>query len=308
MKIVYNAGMVLALVGIPTTVVGPVNAFAGGVADVATNANGMALGAQINDLAQGAGNFIASIPQKTGCDGGNVGLCAMAALSVAQGIMSLMGSSGAGKTAAATAYDPGTGQPVGPSPPSLAAAPQSPGGTYDPLAPSSLGNAGPPSPTLPSSGALLTSLHAQQAALAAKGYSVSPDGSKVTLPSGKSIATSDFASDAGFKAMGLSESQIADVKAKNAQIQVKVLAELKKMGLEDGGSGGGGGGFARPGVTAGGFAFGRPQINKKDLSARSAFGMTKSLNGSQIGVSGDDLFQMVSRQYQRRDHDGQFLK
>ena len=158
--------------------------------------------------------------------------------------------------------------------------------------------------------AQLAAFDKARGALAAAGVRISKDGKTVTTRDGKTVPTAAFGSAAGMQALGMNAEQIAIVEVAKAKGANAAKQSLMAMTLDDSGGGGGRGGAGKAGSGGGGgggFSFNMPG-NKKDLSARSAAGMTRQLDRDRIGVAGDNIFQMVSRQYQKRDNENEFMK
>lgn len=157
--------------------------------------------------------------------------------------------------------------------------------------------------------AQLAAFDKARGALAAAGVRVSKDGKTVTTRDGKTVPTAAFGSASGMQALGMSAEQIAVVEQAKAKGASAAKQSLMAMTLDDSGGGGRGGTgkAAGGGRGGGGITFNMPG-NKKDLSARSAAGMTRQLDRDRIGVAGDNIFQMVSRQYQKRDNENEFMK
>jgi hypothetical protein len=150
----------------------------------------------------------------------------------------------------------------------------------------------------------------------AKGIEVSDDGQSVKLPNGKTIPSSAMNSAEGMRNAGFSSAEIAsaesalsDLQKNAASIQSKVAALTNDVG------GGGGGGLSSRG-SDGGSGYGSSDASlygkllglkaKSDKSAVS--GMSKKFGNDNIGVAGDDIFEMVSRRYQSKDKVDTFLK
>jgi hypothetical protein len=151
------------------------------------------------------------------------------------------------------------------------------------------------------------------------GYTVSADGKTVTYPNGKKVSTSTFGSPAAMSAAGFSDSQISDMQNaldqanKAADAKFKSIASLTNdVGGGGGGagsSGGGGGDTASGGDYGGGGAFKDPfGKNGKGRAGAGVAGMSKKLGDDNIGVAGDDIFQMITRRYQARDKADNFIK
>ena len=138
--------------------------------------------------------------------------------------------------------------------------------------------------------------------LAAAGAPMSADNSQMTLPDGTSVPlNSSTSSDASLAAAGFSAEQIAkgraDVAAAAASLGMKAGAPAGDAG--GGGAGGFGGTYTPAKVAA---TAGKPRA-KPNLS-----GLTKNLGNDKIGVSADDIFEMITRRYQAKDASGTFIK
>jgi hypothetical protein len=145
--------------------------------------------------------------------------------------------------------------------------------------------------------------------LAEKGAKISADGKTMTLPDGKTVPLSAGNSEAGMRAAGLSEMDIAAGRAALADAQAAVKDKIKAYNptVDGGGGGGGGGGAGREtgGGSANGFNFAMP---KQPRGKPSLSGMTKNLGNDKIGVSADNIFDMVTRRYKESDAKQTFLK
>jgi hypothetical protein len=242
--------------------------------------------------------------------GNGVMMCMFSAMSLAQLASDLGGQTGSNGSAAASQYQ---GNPYG-----SGGGGTNGGTTTPPVSPGINNGQGPNGPGLnsgtPATGAFGPTQKAAAdklaAQLAAAGYTVSPNGTSITTPQGQTVPTSSLGSNAGLNALGFSDDQIAAATAAGA----KAADKLKKdLGLDDGGGGGGGGGGSggntRSTASASGpnfsSLFGK---DKKAVGPKSMAGMTKQLANDRIGAAGDDIFQMISRQYIKRDQGNEFLK
>ena len=139
--------------------------------------------------------------------------------------------------------------------------------------------------------------------MADKGYVANPKTGEVTGPGGKSA---DMTTAAGMAAMGMTPSQIEEAMDVYKNTKVSGLARV------DGGYGGGGGGGVR--VAARG-----PASNDFDMNAymrglqggarkpASLNGLKKFVGNEAIGVSVDNIFDMVNRRYKSEAEHGKFL-
>lgn len=152
-----------------------------------------------------------------------------------------------------------------------------------------------------------SSTAAGQQALAAAGYTVTPD--SVTAPDGTSVPSSQFGTSGGMAQAGFSADQIkaaqkaiADANSKYGGIKVSSVDVADGSGGGGGGNGNGGqAGFTLP-------SFANPfAINNKAKQALVA-GKTVLFDGEPIGVRGDDIFQMVHLAYDRKRQRNSFLE
>jgi hypothetical protein len=248
--------------------------------------------------------------------------CAMAASTVASGVAMLAGAGQSGKSADAFkgnyTLPPGTdGTPVPYVDPTTKCAAcdnsnvgnDGSGNTPNPGGPGGLNLT-----TTPTYAAIKHDLSALQNALTSSGITVSPDGKSVTLADGKKIPTSALKSDAGMAAAGASAGDIQALHATLAAATKEAEAKVKSMTAALQAAGGGGGSTGEPG----GGASTASQANNNfgmygaktapERKAASVSGMSKKLGNDNIGVSGDNLFEMVRRRYQSRDAENAFLK
>jgi hypothetical protein len=152
--------------------------------------------------------------------------------------------------------------------------------------------------------------------MAANGIAVSADGQTLTMPNGSTVPTSSLGSASGAAAAGLSGADIAAGQNALAQGQALVNSKIASGALSaEGGGGGGGkgsgsGGDDGSGGGAGGAGMaGNPFANKNGKNGKaSVSGMSKKLGNDNIGVAGDDIFEMITRRYQDRDKHNNFLK
>ena len=240
-------------------------------------------------------------------------LAAMAAVGA-----SMLGN-GAGRAATAgnsmSAYDPSTYQ-VG-----------STGGTYDQygnLVPGSTGTGANGVGTASDGGARLPDGTTPQtiaaavakinADLAKSGAVISADGKTMTTKDGRKFDMSKGGDGpGGLAALGLTgaEANMANDMGKKyaAQANAKYAAMAAKLGVE-----GGGGGAGRSPADDGGGGAGSGRIGNfidprnKARAKTNVSGLTRKLGDDTIGVSGDNIFEMVTRRYKARDQSNNFLK
>jgi hypothetical protein len=150
------------------------------------------------------------------------------------------------------------------------------------------------------------------------GVQVSPDGQTVKLPNGKTIPSSSMSSADSMKKAGFSNAEISNANTALQDASKVIAAYQSKVGsLTNDAGGGGSGGLGGPGGSGSGSgsgsgygdssAFGKLGLNGKGNKA-SVSGMSKKFGNDNIGVSGDNIFEMVSRRYQSKDKVDSFLK
>ena len=240
--------------------------------------------------------------------------CMMAAQSLMQAT-SLFGSGGgannAGNGMSASAmptYDNGSGSPT--TPPGL----NSPfGGLGGPGG--STGGPGAPNatniniPTTPA--AVQAGINGLKSTLGKAGVTVGSNGQTFTLPDGKTVQA-NASGAAGLAAAGFSQGQIEAGMALSKTLQEKFKDQIKAVQMA-GADGGGGGGLASRGPASedgGGFGLkGRMPWDKTGRNKKaSVSGMSKKLGDDNIGVAGDNIFDMVTRRYKSKDAQNAFLK
>lgn len=148
------------------------------------------------------------------------------------------------------------------------------------------------------------------------GVSISADGKTMTTKDGRKFDLSKGAdgSPQGLQAMGLTAAEAGQAsemgKKYGAQAQAKYAGMIAKMGAEGGGGGGSAGrGPASDGAGGGGMNGWNPNDPfGKNRAKPKISGLTKKLGDDTIGVSGDDIFEMITRRYKARDQVNQFLK
>lgn len=248
---------------------------------------------------------------KHGCtESGSIPMCIMMGLSLAQVGMALANKSGSDKSA--SNLTSGYGNTAG----SVGVTKADPNATYTTSDGTTVtGATARTANTLAANGlgGIANDFVSASKVAAASGVSVSADGSSVTLPNGKKVASSAFSSADSMKDAGFSGSDISNVQdfLKN-EAPKAIAAAHAKIGSLTNDVGGGGGSASSAGAGSGGgygdggmSKIGKGAGAKKDAGVS---GMSKKLGGDNIGVSGDDIFEMITRRYQARDKADTFLK
>lgn len=162
-----------------------------------------------------------------------------------------------------------------------------------------------PSTTLPTGpyknvGELQKAMAGLKGELDKTGYKLDPTGSKIITPDGKEMSLSAV-SDMATNGTGLSEEEFAAVKdgLKKANEDLASQFNVAAMGFESGGGGGAGGlgKFDFKGVdnSALNDYLKRLQGGRKPASIA---GMKRKVGNDNIGVAGDNIFDMIHRRYQ----------
>jgi len=148
------------------------------------------------------------------------------------------------------------------------------------------------------------------------GVKMSPDGKTMTTPDGRKfdLSKAGSGSESDSLAMGLTAAEAAQASAMGKQFAAKQAEKFKQMSQLAGSGGGGGGrglasdgGAGDGGYGAGFDPWGRDPRNRNRAKPKLS-GLTKKLGDDTIGVSGDDIFEMVTRRYKARDQENHFLK
>lgn len=148
------------------------------------------------------------------------------------------------------------------------------------------------------------------------GVTISPDGKTMTTKDGRSfdLGAAGDGSMSGLMAMGLSASEAAQADAagkKYAAANASKFANMAKLGADGGGGGGGAAGRGPADDGSGGagrFSFNMNDPRNKKRAPAKVSGLTRKLGDDTIGVSGDNIFEMVTRRYKARDQVNNFLK
>lgn len=240
------------------------------------------------------------------CSKKNWPACAFGAMHVAQAGMMLKGAGGAGKTQDATMYGIGMDLDEGTYGSDFGG-----GGASDESSRIGLGMDIDP----------LNQLNQQFAAeqkrindlsgrFGALGYKVSQDGRSLTLPNGKSVPTSAFTSKGGLASLGLSVQQIEEHERLKAEWAAKMQEKVKALAVEEGGGGANGSRSRVRGMTddrEGGLNFGSLLGQNNGRKTASVKGLSKQLGSDRIGVQADNIFEMISRQYQKEEGKQSFI-
>lgn len=149
------------------------------------------------------------------------------------------------------------------------------------------------------------------------GVTVSEDGKTATTKDGKKVTADTFANAQSMKNAGFGSSDISGVDAALADAKLKASDRLKGLStlFADGGGGAGkagggddGGGSGGFGGGGSGYGEGAGKLGKAGSKSPSLAGMSKKFGDDNIGVAGDNIFEMVTRRYQARDKADNFLK
>lgn len=266
----------------------------------------------------------------TGCSAGGAGCWACPYVGLAGAAASLLGmaagrSSGAGMQM--SSFDPNFAPPPGgtgggtdpwgnPIAPDGSGGPGGAGGGVGGTGPGTQGTGGGMIPgTTPQT--IARDVARIRNELEKSGVKMSPDGKTMTTPDGRKfdLSKAGTGSESDMLAMGLTAAEAAQANALSKQIAAKQAAKFNQMKQLAGAGGGGGGGrgLASDGMGGdGGYGsgfdpWGRDPRNRNRAKPKIS-GLTKKLGDDTIGVSGDDIFEMVTRRYKARDQENHFLK
>lgn len=228
-------------------------------------------------------NVAASAAFFSMCNPTNVMACVMGAVEAAQALMMGKGGSNAAGVAASVQATTSKGYVPSPGTPP-------PGDGFDSGSP----------------GAGFAEAQALDQKFKDAGYVVSPDGSSMSLPDGRTVSTSALA---GGKVPGYEMTDEAKAMAnKVAEEAMKAAsgAHISAVGTVDGG-----GGSAQPLAAndsgAGKFDMAKYLKSLKNRDPSSVSGLSKKLGDDNIGIKSDNIFEMVSRQYKRKQSQSAFL-
>lgn len=154
-----------------------------------------------------------------------------------------------------------------------------------------------------------------KADLAKSGATLSADGKTLTTKDGRKfdLEKGKGGSKNDLVAMGLSPSEADSAVAASSKYGKQMAAKFEQARLAmanrdpAAGGGGAGGGLSSGGGGggAGGYSY---NANPKARAKPKLSGLTKKLGDDTIGVSGDDIFEMITRRYKARDDGGNFIK
>jgi hypothetical protein len=127
---------------------------------------------------------------------------------------------------------------------------------------------------------------------------------------GTSYALSNFGSAEGLKSMGFSDGDISSAMNKGKDIAAKAAEKAKFAALTaDAGGGGARAAASIPQDPAVDYdkLLGRNK-NGKDKKEASVAGMSKKYGSDNIGVAGDNIFEMITRRYKAYDERKSFIE
>ena len=244
--------------------------------------------------------------------------CAPAAIAMAAAGLLNKGAKGSGAAGASmSAYDPaiyggnGLGNTAGNGDPTV----YGDGSGNGNGGPTIGGNGNGPT-TLPDGSTAATvdrSIARVRQGLADAGVIISGDGKTLTTKDGRKYDLSKGADGTteGMLAMGLTASEAAQAEAAGKNFAAQAAKKYASLSADGGGGGGSRGPAADAGAGgAGAFnmnGWGNDPRNKKRAPAKVS-GLTRKLGDDTIGVSGDNIFEMVTRRYKARDENGNFIK
>ena len=150
--------------------------------------------------------------------------------------------------------------------------------------------------------------------LASAGIAINPTTGDITLPNGKTVPGNSTPSS--LKSSGFDSGQIDQTIADEKKVEAGLLAKAGAgnfSGYQSMGGGGGHAGAANPNASmdpTNGFGNGNGQFGKRNPSGTKASvaGLSKKLGNENIGVKGDNIFEMVNRRYRSQDQQNAFLK
>jgi hypothetical protein len=163
------------------------------------------------------------------------------------------------------------------------------------------------------SAAQIAAINKAKSDMAAAGFTVK-DGQLVGK--GKSYPLDGFGSAAGMKAMGFNDADISRAMGLAKDKGAKIASKFNFGNQQGSPAAAGGGGGAKRGAASMDGSMGidydkimgrHRQIDKEKIEP-SVAGMSKKFGGENIGVSGDNIFQMVNRRYKSQDERNGFLR
>lgn len=149
--------------------------------------------------------------------------------------------------------------------------------------------------------------------LANAGVSIDSATGAITLPNGQTVPANSTASS--LKASGFDSASVDQTMADEKRMENKLLASAKAGAFSYQGGGGGGRAVAHAANPNDSMDLnsllnaGRNNGNRKPGSAKaSVAGLSKKLGSENIGVKGDNIFEMVNRRYQSQHKQNAFLR
>ncbi len=152
--------------------------------------------------------------------------------------------------------------------------------------------------------------------LANAGVAIDPVTGAITLPNGQTVPANSSAGS--MKASGFDSSSIDQTLADEKKLEAKLLANANaKTGTGSFGYQGGGGGratanVANPNASMDMNSFLNSRMGADGRNAKSGkasvAGLSKKLGSENIGVKGDNIFEMVNRRYQSQHKQNAFLR
>lgn len=148
------------------------------------------------------------------------------------------------------------------------------------------------------------------------GVTISPDGKTMTTPNGRKFDMSNGGGNGSkedLMAMGMTAAEADAALAASGKFAKDYASKFAQMKQLDGA--GGGGGRSTASDVAGGaggsadmYGWDRDARNRNARNKNKISGLTKKFGDDTIGVSGDNIFEMVTRRYKARDEKNDFLK
>lgn len=140
--------------------------------------------------------------------------------------------------------------------------------------------------------------------LKSMGFEVDPKTGMVTTPKGK-VPASSFGSGSAMASAGLIDpSEISEVDA-----TLKKASNISVVSMPGAGGGGGSSGGGKSDYSDSAFAFNfGAGAGQREPAAAKTTGLTKNFGGDPIGISTDNIFDMVHRNYQRKVKERMFVE
>jgi hypothetical protein len=147
--------------------------------------------------------------------------------------------------------------------------------------------------------------------ISANGYTGTVENGKLVLPDGTKVSASDLSSPEAMSSAGLPKDAIAIISSELAKAQ-KLAAEKSKMTIPNFGTEDGAGGSATglkaasPNAAAGLAGSGQAALASMNAHADVA-GLSKDYHGEPIGIANDSIFTMMTRRYQLKERQDNFI-